>query len=87
METSGLGSAPRKLLEELAEVRSLDVVLPTGTGAEIRLRTVSRPEKRLAILLERLGLVLPGRAKQIQNVVEKTGVKNEIPQQIGDSIL
>jgi len=87
METSGLGSAPRKLLEELAEVRSLDVVLPTGTGAEIRLRTVSRPEKRLAILLERLRLVLPGRAKQIQNVVEKTGVKNKIPQQIGDSIL
>jgi transposase len=87
MEASGLGSAPRKLLEELAEVRSLDVVLPTGTGAEIRLRTVSRPEKHLAILLERLGLVLPGRAKQIQNVVEKTGVKNEISQQMGDSFL
>ena len=87
METSGLGTAPRKLLEELAEVRSLDVVLPTGAGAEIRLRTVGRPEKHLAILLERLELVLPGRAKQIQNVVEKNGVKNEISQQMGDSIL
>jgi transposase len=87
MEASGLGTAPRKLLEELAEVRSLDVVLPTGGGAELRLRTVSRPEKRLAILLERLGLVLPGRAKQIQNVVEKTGVKNDNPQQMGDSFL
>ena len=54
------------------------MVLPTGAGAEIRLRTVSRPEQRLAILLERLELVLPGRAKQIQNVVEKNGVKNEI---------
>jgi transposase len=82
MAASGLGDAPRKLLEELAEVRSLDVVLPTGTGTPIRLRTVSRPEPHLAILLERLGLVLPGRAKQIQNVVEKTGVKNEIPQQM-----
>ena len=84
MAASGLGSAPRKLLEELAEVRSLDVVLPTGTGTPIRLRTVSRPEPHLAILLERLGLVLPGRAKQIQNVVEKTGAENQIPQQMVD---
>jgi transposase len=86
MEASGLGSAPRKLLEEMAEVRSLDVVLPTGGGAELRLRTVSRPEPHLAILLQRLGLVLPGRAKQIQNVVEKIAVKNEISQQMGKSI-
>jgi transposase len=84
MAASGLGSAPRKLLEEMAEVRSLDVILPTGTGTPIRLRTVSRPEPHLAILLERLGLVLPGRAKQIQNVVEKTSVKNAISQQMGD---
>jgi transposase len=84
MAASGLGTAPRKLLEELAEVRSLDVVLPTGTGTPLRLRTVSRPEPHLAILLERLGLVLPGRAKQIQNVVEKIGGKNDNSQQLGD---
>jgi transposase len=30
MESSGLGTAPRKLLEEMAQVRSMDVVLPTG---------------------------------------------------------
>ena len=87
MEASGLGTAPRKLLEELAEVRSLDVVLPTGAGAELRLRTVSRPEPHLAILLQRLGLVLPGRPKQIQNVVEKIAAKNEISQQRGNSFL
>jgi transposase len=87
MEASGLGTAPRKLLEELAEVRSLDVVLPTGAGTELRLRTVSRPEPHLAILLQRLGLVLPGRPKQIQNVVEKIAAKNEISQQRGDSFL
>jgi len=46
-------------------VRSLDVVLPTRTGREIRLRTVSRPEKHLAILLQRLGLPLPNRSKRI----------------------
>ena len=70
MQTSGLGTAPRKLLEEMAEVRSLDVVLPTRTGREIRLRTVSRPEKHLAILLQRLGLPLPNRPKRIQNGVQ-----------------
>jgi transposase len=86
MMASGLGSAPRKLLEEMAEVRSLDVVLPTGAATPIRLRTISRPEPHLAILLERLGLVLPGRAKQIENVVEKIGAKNNNSQQKGDFI-
>ena len=69
METSGLGTAPRKLLEEMAEVRSLDVVLPTGASQNIRLRTVSRPEPHLAILLQRLDFPLPNRPKKIQNVV------------------
>ena len=87
MEASGLGSAPRKLLEELAEVRSLDVVLPSAGGTQLRLRTVSRPEPHLAILLQHLGLVLPGRAKQIQNVVEKIAGKNEISRQMENSFL
>jgi transposase len=65
MHGCGLGTAPRKLLEEMAEVRSLDIVLPTGTGTEIRLRTVSRPEQPLAILLQKLGLLLPNKPKAI----------------------
>ena len=69
MEASSLGTAPRKLLEEMAEVRSLDVVLPTGAGQNVRLRTVSRPEPHLAILLQRLDFPLPNRPKKIQNVV------------------
>jgi hypothetical protein len=77
METSGLGTAPRKLLEEMAEVRSLDVVLPTGAGTDLRLRAVSRPEPHLAILLERLGLALPGRPKKIENVVATLDRKTE----------
>jgi len=71
MAARGLGTAPRKLLEELAEVRSLDVVLPTGAGQEIRLRTVSRPEPHLTIRLERPGLPLPNKPKRIENVVTK----------------
>lgn len=71
MSASGLGQAPRKLLEEMAEIRSLDVLLPTAAGPELRLRVVSRPENHLAILLQRLGLYLPNKPKSIQNVVEK----------------
>lgn len=65
METAGLGTAPRKLLEEMTEIQSLDVVLPTDAGQDIRLRTVSRPEQHLAILLERLHLPLPNKPKAI----------------------
>ena len=65
MQGCGLGSAPRKLLEEMAEIRSLDIVLPTGGDNEIRLRTVSKPEPHLAILLDKLGLPLPNKPKSI----------------------
>lgn len=65
MRGCGLGTAPRKLLEEMAEVRSLDLVLPTGAGKDLRLRIVSRPEQHLAILLQRLGLLLPNKPKSI----------------------
>jgi transposase len=71
MSTAGLGQAPRKFLEEMAEVRSLDVILPTTAGGNLRLRVVSRPESHLAILLQHLNLFLPNKPKSIQNVVEK----------------
>jgi len=70
MENCGLGTAPRKLLEEMAEVHSLDIVLPTRAGKPLRLRAVTKPEPHLAILLLRLGLPLPNRPKQVQNVVQ-----------------
>lgn len=65
MEVCGLGTAPRKLLQEMAEIRSVDIVLPTGANKEIRLRTVTRPEQHLAILLQKLDLPLPNKPKQI----------------------
>lgn len=65
MAGCGLGTAPRKLLEEMAEVRSMDVVLPTGAGPELRLRTVSRPEAHLSLLLDRLQLPLPTKPKAV----------------------
>jgi len=65
MDGAGLGTAPRKLLEEMAEVRSLDVIVPTNQGTDLRLRTVSKPEQRLAILLQKLDLPLPNKPKSI----------------------
>jgi len=63
----------------------MDVALPTRTGREIRLRAVSRPEKHLAILLDRLGLPLPNKLTHVQNVVETFARKIEKPQQIANS--
>lgn len=72
MDSTGLGTAPRPLLEHLAEVRSLDVVLPTAAGTCVRLRVVSRPERALALLLDRLRLPLPNRPKVVKNVVQNS---------------
>jgi len=45
--------------QELGELRSMNVVLPTAEAGEVRLRVVARPEKALARLLPHLGLELP----------------------------
>lgn len=58
-KAAGLGSEPRKVLQELSKIQMVDVVLPTRQGVEIRKRCVARPEPHQAILLQRLGLKLP----------------------------
>ena len=56
---AGLGGEPRRVLEELGNLRLVDVVLPTSEGIEIRRRCVTRPSEHQAILLDRLQLELP----------------------------
>jgi len=68
MQQSGLGTGPRPLLEELAKIKSGDVVLPlaeteTGRSRELRLRCVMEPDEAQKVLLSRLGLTLPRRLK------------------------
>jgi transposase len=70
MKASGLGTAPRKLLEELRELRSLDVLLPTREKT-IRLRMVATPARELKVLLQRMKILIPNKPKMIVNVVEK----------------
>jgi transposase len=65
-EQAGLGSEPRRVISELKEIRSMDVVLPTSEGIELRQACVSRPSDHQAILLDRLGLVLPNRLTQME---------------------
>lgn len=69
MRRAGLGDAPRPLLEELAKIRSGDVVLPTKSsagepGPTVRLRCVTEPDAAQKVLLNRLGLHLPRRLRQ-----------------------
>ena len=60
---AGLGDEPRRVLDELAEIRLIDVVLPTRDGHEIRQRCVSNPTDHQKILLDHLKLRLPKRMK------------------------
>ncbi len=60
---AGLGNSPRTILDELACIQSHDVVLPTATHGQIRLRCVTQPDAAQAALLDRLGIVLPKRMR------------------------
>ena len=60
-QRAGLGNSPRTVLEELARIQSHDVVLPTTTHGQIRLRCVTHPDTAQAALLDRLGIILPKR--------------------------
>lgn len=65
-QRAGLGNSPRTVLEELVRIQSHDVVLPTTTHGEIRLRCVTQPDDAQAVLLERLGIVLPKRMRMTE---------------------
>lgn len=58
-DRAGLGSEPRRVLDELGELRTLDVILPTRSGIDIRKRCLSKPTDHQQILLDRLKLRLP----------------------------
>jgi len=62
-ERAGLGNSPRTLLEELARIQAHDVLLPTATHGNIRLRCITQPDAAQAALLDRLGIVLPKRIR------------------------
>ncbi len=70
MKASGLGTAPRKLLTEMRQIQSLDVLLPVKDKT-IRLRVVATAPSALKVLLQRMKILLPNKPKIVENVVEK----------------
>jgi transposase len=68
---AGLGNSPVTIIEELARIQAHDVVLPTASHGEIRLRCIAQPDDAQAVLLDRLGVVLPKRMRpnQAENAV------------------
>ena len=70
MKVSILGTTLRKLLEEIREIKSLDILLPTRDKT-IMLRVVATPSVELKTLLQRLKLLLPNRPRIVENVVVK----------------
>ena len=80
MKGKGLGTCARQLVSEVATIKSLDVVLPVKTAegvSQLRLRTVARPERMVAELLQRLGLCLPQHSQVIENAVRNVVQKTE----------
>jgi transposase len=62
-QRAGLGNSPRTVLDEIARIQSHDLILPTTTHGNIRLRYITQPDSAQGMLLERLGLVLPKRMR------------------------
>ena len=75
MKRSGLGDAPRTLLQEFARIKSGDVVLPARTtdgrvNKLVRLRCVTTPDEAQKVLLQRLGLTVPQRLRRLEKIVK-----------------
>jgi len=69
MKASGLGDSPRELLEEMAAVKTGDIILPTRAsdntpGPTLMIRCVTRPDAHAEVLLNRLGVKLPNHLKR-----------------------
>ena len=61
MERAGLGRGARTVVDELAQIRAVDVVLETTRSRKVRIGCVTRPTQAQQILLDRLGIELPER--------------------------
>jgi transposase len=65
-KSAGLGDEPRKVLDEISAIQTVDVILPTRCGQKIRKRCVAKPTEHQAILLHKLGLSLPRSLEAIE---------------------
>jgi transposase len=66
---AGLGNEPRKVLDEISQIKVVDVILSTRQGTTITKCCISQPSETQSILLQRLGLHLPQYMKTYPFVV------------------
>jgi transposase len=58
-QKAGLGNEPRQVLDEISQIKAVDVIIPTQQGTTITKCCISQPTEAQAILLQKLGLHLP----------------------------
>jgi len=75
LDSAGLGRSPQKVLAELRAWNSMDVILPTTDGRQLRRRVIAQPEPALKTILARLRIRPPKTLQNSQNVVEKMALK------------
>ena len=63
---AGLGNEPRKVFDEIAQIKVVDVVLTTKQGTTVTKRCISQPTKAQSVLLQKLNLPLPQYMKTYQ---------------------
>ena len=63
---AGLGNEPRKVFDEIALIKVVDVMLSTKQGTAITKRCISQPTKAQSVLLQKLNLHLPQYMKTYQ---------------------
>jgi transposase len=73
MRNSGLGDAPRTVVEAFAQIKSGDVTLRARRHADtperrIALRCVTEPDTEQSVLLDRLGVDLPRRLRRLADL-------------------
>ena len=63
---AGLGNESRKVFDEIAQIKVVDVILTTKQGATITKRCISQPTRAQSVLLQKLNLHLPQYMKTYQ---------------------
>ena len=56
---AGLGSEPRQVLNEISQIKVVDVIMSTKQGTQITKCCIAQPSEAQSTLLQRLGLHLP----------------------------
>ncbi len=76
LKRSGSEYSPSQALKRLAEIRSVDIVLPTVEGREIWLRRIAKLDQQQQSILQQLKTTLPERLEplRIQKCSENSAI-------------